>query len=146
MSVFGNAYSVYYNLLYKDKNYSEEVDYVTSLIQLPSGTSPSLLDIGCGTGKHLKIFKEKGFRVSGVDLSEGMIQEAKKLLDNDTSLQVSSSCDFCFNKTFDVITSLFHVVSYLNSNSDIEKTFCNITKHLNRGGSLFLTFGMDQVA
>ena len=33
MSQFGNIYSQYYDLIYKDKNYSGEVDYVIKLIR-----------------------------------------------------------------------------------------------------------------
>jgi len=70
MDNFGNLYSKYYNLLYKDKNYQEEYNYIRELIkQHRNNIIKNILDIGCGTGKHLKFFKEDGYTVSGVDVS-----------------------------------------------------------------------------
>ncbi|MBS1959033.1 MAG: class I SAM-dependent methyltransferase [Bdellovibrionales bacterium] len=37
-----------------------------------------VLDLGCGTGGDLKIFKSQGYRASGLDASKGMILEAQK--------------------------------------------------------------------
>ena len=52
MSVFGN-YSKYYNLLYKDKDYQGEVDFVAGLVAKHSqGKAKTVLDIGSGTGNH----------------------------------------------------------------------------------------------
>jgi SAM-dependent methyltransferase len=43
----------------------------------PSG---SLLDMGCGTGRHLEHFARRGWSVTGVDLSEPMLREARRKL------------------------------------------------------------------
>ena len=72
-------YAQYYNLLYKDKNYRKEVDYVNQLIKQYSGKpNRTLLDIGCGTGNHDIWFAKKGYRVVGIDKARGMIDIARK--------------------------------------------------------------------
>ena len=38
-----------------------------------------VLDVGCGCGRDSAYLQEDGFQVSSVDISEGMIKEAKKL-------------------------------------------------------------------
>jgi len=38
-----------------------------------------ILDLGCGSGRDAKIFSEKGYNVVGVDLSEGMLEQAVKM-------------------------------------------------------------------
>src|SRR5512136_1906001 len=72
MSVFG-AYSRYYNLLYKDKDYKGEADYVHRLIEKHRPGAKSILDLGCGTGRHDLLLAEKGYAVTGVDMSEDML-------------------------------------------------------------------------
>ena len=77
MNQFGNLYSQYYDLLYSDKDYSAEVDYINSLIQANNKNVNTLLDMGCGTGKHAELFCNKGYIVHGIDLSEDMLKIAE---------------------------------------------------------------------
>ena len=66
-------YANYYNLLYKDKDYKAEADYIHSLIQQSAPQSKSLIDLGCGTGNHAFEFEKLGYEVTGVDLSTQMV-------------------------------------------------------------------------
>jgi len=53
-----------------------EVEFILDLFNLPAGST--ILDIGCGTGRHSIGLARHGFKVTGVDQSEGMLAEAKK--------------------------------------------------------------------
>jgi ubiquinone/menaquinone biosynthesis C-methylase UbiE len=53
-----------------------EVDFLAKLMELRAGMS--LLDMGCGTGRHAVEFAKSGLCVTGVDLSSGMLDEARK--------------------------------------------------------------------
>jgi SAM-dependent methyltransferase len=75
MNIFG-AYSRYYNLLYKDKNYAAEAEYVHNLIQKYCAGAKSVLNLGCGTGMHDVLLAEKGYEIIGVDMSAEMIAVA----------------------------------------------------------------------
>ena len=140
MSVFGEAYAKYYNLLYKDKNYFEEYTYICELLRKHGASGKNVLDIGCGTGKHLHFFKKDGFSVSGVDMSENMISEAKKYLQQEKNLICAKASEFQFDKKFDAIISLFHVMSYQTENKEFEKVFMNVSKHLIEGGLFIFDF------
>ncbi|MGD9932216.1 MAG: class I SAM-dependent methyltransferase [Dehalococcoidia bacterium] len=48
-----------------------EVEFLLSVLDLPAGAH--LLDVGCGTGRHAIALAQRGFRVTGVDLSAGML-------------------------------------------------------------------------
>jgi 2-polyprenyl-3-methyl-5-hydroxy-6-metoxy-1,4-benzoquinol methylase len=53
-----------------------EVDFLENLLGLPRGAE--ILDIGCGTGRHSIELARRGYRVTGVDLSEGMLAVARQ--------------------------------------------------------------------
>ena len=58
------------------KNTLAEVDFLIEELKLPSGSS--ILDMGCGTGRHSVELAKRGYAVTGVDLSAGMLAEARK--------------------------------------------------------------------
>ncbi|HEY8946189.1 MAG TPA: class I SAM-dependent methyltransferase [Polyangiaceae bacterium] len=139
MSVFG-AYSRYYNLLYRDKNYAAEAEYIRGLIERHRPGPLSVLDLGCGTGRHAFHLAEMGYDVTGVDRSKEMLDVARA-----SAVTGSGSPRFAqgdvrsvrLGGEFDVVVSLFHVLCYMTSNDDLRQAFTTIREHLKPGG-LFL--------
>ena len=127
-------YSKYYYLLYKDKDYQKEADYIGKLIQTYSPNSQTLLDIGCGTGKHAYLMAEKGYTTYGIDLSEAMLKEASTSFGQKVLFSKGDIRDFKLDRSFDIITSLFHVMSYQTTNSDLYQAFESVYQHLKPGG------------
>lgn len=136
-------YSRYYNLLYKDKDYKSEVDYVENL-KKKYARKPvsSILDVGCGTGNHMVHFAARGYEISGIDMSAEMISIAEQRLINEknASLQCSNAVDFNLDRKYDMVVSLFHVVSYQSDNESLKRVFKNINKHLNDDGLFIFDF------
>jgi len=58
------------------KNTLREVDFVLEELSLPPGSR--ILDVGCGTGRHAVELARRGYRVTGVDISSGMLAEAER--------------------------------------------------------------------
>jgi cyclopropane fatty-acyl-phospholipid synthase-like methyltransferase len=58
------------------KNTVKEVDFILDELNLSPGCS--ILDMGCGTGRHAVELARRGYQVTGVDISSGMLAEAKK--------------------------------------------------------------------
>jgi len=56
-----------------------EVDFLIEELGLAPGSA--VLDIGCGTGRHSVELAKRGYRVTGVDISPGMLAEARKAAD-----------------------------------------------------------------
>ncbi|MCB9096161.1 MAG: class I SAM-dependent methyltransferase [Arcobacter sp.] len=143
MEQFGNLYSKYYDLMYEDKDYNNEVEYVDNLIKAINSDAVTLLDLGCGTGKHAELFCEKGYKVHGVDLSREMLQIAEKRKKGKEQLLDFSNSDIReleLKREFDVVVSLFHVISYQNSNEDLIKVFKGIKQHLKNEGIFIFDF------
>lgn len=65
-----------------------------------------ILDIGCGTGAHLKLYQDKKCNVFGVDLSPAMLQIAEKKLGKSANLQRVDATETGFSDNkFDLILS-----------------------------------------
>ena len=143
MKQFGDLYSQYYDLLYKDKDYKAEVDYINNLIKKNIKNAKTILDMGCGTGKHAELLCDKGYTVLGVDLSKDMLKVAntrRKGKEDKLNFSYSKIQELNLGKKFDVIISLFHVMSYQNSNNELIKFFEIVKEHLIDDGIFIFDF------
>src|ERR1700757_3513991 len=92
MEVF-DAYSQYYDLLYKDKNYKKETNYVHSLIKSYAANTKKILELGSGTGIHACEFARLGYDMLGVDRSKTMLNMANKRK-SELETSISSKLNF----------------------------------------------------
>lgn len=122
----------YYDKIYADKDYGAECQHLKSLI--PSD-SQSLLDVACGTGKHLEILQDY-FAVEGIDINPEMIEIAKSR--TCANLHVGDMVNFNLDAQFDVIICLFGSIGYLKTVDNLNKAVANFSDHLESGGILLL--------
>lgn len=136
MSVF-NEYARYYDLLYRDKDYAGETDYVHRLIQFSCPDARTVLNLGCGSGRHDRCLTDKGYMVTGVDFSEEMLSVARNSAGDNSALDYwhGDVRSIRLEKTFDVVISLFHVMSYQQANHDLKAAFTSACCHLKPGGT-----------
>lgn len=133
-------YAYYYNMLYSEKDYAGEAETVHRLIsQFATGNySKKVLNIGCGTGRHDNELWRLGYSIHGIDLSDEMIKIAEKNRSSGSAqsltYEVSDARHFTVESKFDIAISLFHVMSYQNTNEDIQNVFRCVNKALNDGG------------
>jgi SAM-dependent methyltransferase len=147
MSVFNN-YSNYYDLLYKDKDYSAEVEYIDNIIKkYATKNVKTILDLGCGTGGHAFLFAEKGYTITGLDISKTMLDIANRKLEianddvkNRLKFINHDARNIKIGTSFDAVVSLFHVMSYQTSNEDLILTFQSVYNHLNQSGIFIFDF------
>ena len=136
-------YSRYYDLLYRDKDYAAEVEYVVRTLRSVAPNGRRLLEFGSGTGRHGRLFAAHGFDVIGIERSETMVAEAQRHAVSGSQLGGHFDCRHGDIRTvdlqsaFDAVISLFHVVSYQTCNLDLIATFTSAARHLNKGGIFF---------
>lgn len=141
MSEVFSDYARYYDLLYKDKDYVGEAAYIHALIQKHRPSARTILNLGCGTGKHDACFVKLGYQVTGVDLSEMMLAQAhKRSIPGKLEFFQGDVRTVELGKTFDVVVSLFHVMSYQTKDNDVTAMLRTANHHLAPGGILIFDF------
>lgn len=136
-SVF-NAYSHYYDLLYRDKDYAGEAQYLRDLLARHGVGKGELLEFGSGTGKHGCILADMGYHVHGIERTQDMVDRA--LACNGFTCEQGEICTVQLGKTFDAVLSLFHVISYQTTNEDVLAVFARASEHLKKGGLFVFDF------
>jgi predicted TPR repeat methyltransferase len=138
MGVF-EAYASYYDLLYMDKDYESECLYVQGLIRELKEEARNILDLGCGTGRHAEVFSQMGYAVHGVDISNEMLEfAASRVRRQNVSFSAGDTRTVRLGRRFDVVLSLFHVMSYQVTNDDLRRSFLTAGEHLgDRGPFIF---------
>ena len=71
--------SPYYHSLYKNRNDEEARNFIdASFYELCPAQGSSMLDVGCGNGRHNKYLAAQGFKVTGFDTASSSIRQAQK--------------------------------------------------------------------
>ena len=125
----------YYHILYKDRDYAEAqlfMDNITNYLNLPEGAK--ILDLACGKGRHSVYLNQLGFDVTGADLSENSIAEAKKSENETLHFCVHDMREPFDGLQFDAVFNLFTSFGYFENDADNLKTLVAIRDSLNEYG------------
>ncbi|MFX0012328.1 MAG: class I SAM-dependent DNA methyltransferase [Candidatus Hermodarchaeota archaeon] len=126
-----------YDLIYTFLDYNKTDKKVKKLILKNKRTRGNkLLDVGCGTGKHLSYLKND-FDCTGVDLSQQMLDIARKNYTDIHFIQ-ANMIELDIQDTFDAIICLFSSIGYVKTYDNLKKTMQNFANHLKSGGVLII--------
>ena len=84
-----------------------EAAFLAELLELPLGAT--VLDIGCGTGRHAVEMARAGFAVTGLDISAGMLREARAAAERggvELELVEADATSFDLGREFDAAVCL----------------------------------------
>ena len=134
-----------YDALMDDVNYQEWADYIDAMLQKNGCPGKRLLDLGCGTGNISIPLAQKGYQVTGVDLSAEMLDIARSkseaaglVIDwqqqDLTELQLLD--DAGAEPVFDAIIATFDVFNHLTSPEDLQMLFHSLNPFLADEGIL----------
>ncbi len=127
----------YYDLLYEWKDYKKEGKILASLIQrYKTSAGSDLLDVGCGTGKHIAQLRGR-FDCVGMDASEAMLHVAKRNV-RGVEFILGDMTDFDLGRKFDVILCLFSAIGFVRTYSKLARTLRNFAGHLDEGGVVII--------
>jgi SAM-dependent methyltransferase len=138
--VFDDQYAESYDLVYQSKNYELEVDAVSRLIsQYAANPVRTILDLGCGTGRHAILLAGRGFDVTGVDQSEAMLARAReRVASQEEGLGVKfvrgDVRDVDLGHEYDAALMMFNVLGYMWNNNDLLAALRRTRRHLHKNG------------
>lgn len=133
-----SAYSRYYDLLYRDKDYNKEASYIIEALNRNGIRQGDILEYGSGTGKHGGLLARHGYCVHGIEQSAEMVALAHQ--GDGFTCQQGDICNVSMGRTYDAVLSLFHVVSYLTTNVSLQSLFHRAASHLAKGGVFIFDF------
>ena len=126
-----------YDVIYHWKNYAAESEKLHHFIQRHKQTPVNtLLDVACGTGKHLEQLREF-YACEGLDLEPEQLKIAAQRLPN-MPLYQGDMADFELGHTFGVVTCLFGSVAYAQSTIRLKAAVANMARHVAPGGLLIV--------
>lgn len=133
--------SEYYHLLYSHRDESEAIDFLqklVSFIRLEPGSS--VIDLGCGKGRHSVSLNQLGYDVTGLDLSKESIAIAKTREKPGLRFEVQDMRHFRVSKPVDCIMNLFTSFGYFDHDEDNHAVLAGICAALVPGGYFVIDY------
>jgi SAM-dependent methyltransferase len=135
---FGEDYLEIYKTILPPERTAREVEGIINLLALPPGSS--ILDLCCGHGRHSIPLAQRGYQMTGQDLSEVFLQHARTEAEAQ-GVQVrwihSDMRDIPFENEFDAVINIFTAFGYFENEEEDQKVLSQVHKALKPGG-LFL--------
>lgn len=125
-----------YDVVYSYKDYAAESARVEQIALAHNPAARSLVDVACGTGKHLEHLSTR-FEAVGVDADEGMLELARVRLP-DVALTLGDMRDLDLGRTFDVVTCLFSAIGFAHDLDELGLAAASLARHVTDGGILLL--------
>ncbi len=133
--------SPYYHTLYQHHDEQEARFFIDQLLQtlhLPPGAR--ILDLACGRGRHARYLAEKGFDVTGLDISEASIAYARQFENGRLAFYQHDMRQLFRVNYFDAVLNLFTSFGYFDTDREHERVLHNVHDGLKPGGLFLLDF------
>jgi ubiquinone/menaquinone biosynthesis C-methylase UbiE len=126
----------FYDALYGFRDYAAQSEKLRSLIQRLNPHAETLLDVACGTGKHLEHLRGY-FDVEGLDLNGDLLQIAARRCPG-VHFNQGDMVSFTLGRSFDVITCLFSSIGYVKTVENLYAAVARMAAHLRPQGIILL--------
>lgn len=139
VNFFGEDYlNIYRHTLTAERS-EKEVAFAERQLELEVGSR--VLDLCCGPGRHSVLLARRGYKVTGLDLSESYLDLARRAAsDAEVALEAVSADmrEIPFNNHFDAVINMYSSFGYLESEADDLKVLESIARSLKPHGRLLL--------
>ncbi len=133
-------------LLYDGRHYDlvnkDVVEDIPFFLRQSKKYGAPVLELACGTGRITIPVAEQGTQITGLDINDSMLAQAKrKSAEKGLNVEwIKSDCrDFDLNRKFNFIFFPFNAVAHLYYRKDIESCFACVKRHLTDRGRFIVT-------
>ena len=136
--IFGPLHAAWYDRWHHNKDYPAEAAQLREVFAA-HGDVKSVLDLGCGTARHLELLAADGFEVGGVDRAPVMVAQAQERLaafGTRASITEGDLLTIRLDRRFDAVIMMFSVLGYLVTTRDLQRALASARSHLGPGGLL----------
>jgi SAM-dependent methyltransferase len=125
--------AAWYDAIYAWKDYEREAARLHAFIQQHSRRpTATLLDVACGTGRHLSYLKGR-YAVEGLDLDDAMLALSRER-HPDVTFHRANMLEFDLGRQVDVVVCLFASIAYVGSVPKLQQAIRNMARHVRPGG------------
>ena len=132
-----HALAASYDRLTNDVDYEATVEFYMEILRREGLAPRTVVDLACGTGSVTEILARKGYRVTGVDMSEEMLTEAA-MKTMDMEQPPMYSCQLLQNlrlpRGVDMAVCALDSLDYILDPADCKEAIRRAYKALNPGG------------
>jgi SAM-dependent methyltransferase len=133
--------SPYYHILYANRDYNEAEAFIINLIEfLDPKNDSSVLDLGCGKGRHSIFLSNLGLNVTGIDLSQNSIDSLKSRNSNRLRFERWDMRNPYKESHFDFVFNLFTSFGYFENESENIDVLRAVNFNLKDNGVLVLDY------
>lgn len=135
MSSYGRFANLYDELM-TDFNYEDWFKYIKEIFIKYNKKSKKVLEMACGTGNLSYYLAKEGYDLTCFDLSSDMLSRAYDKLRKYKNVDIMNQnmIDFNLKKSYEAVISICDSINYITKKEDLEKTFLNVWKHLEKDG------------
>jgi SAM-dependent methyltransferase len=127
----------YYDVIYSEKNYIAECQKLVHLVrQHFSRQGGDLLDVACGTGRHIEHLKDQ-FYVEGIDIDAELLAAARQR-NPEVVFHTGDMRDFDLGQQYDLVTCLFSAIGYMKTLDELGRAVGCMARHIRPGGGLVI--------
>ena len=139
---FGDWFnSPYYHILYRHRDHDEARYFIDNLLAfLKPSIDCKMMDLACGKGRHSIYLNEKGYDVTGLDLSTSNIEHARQFENEMLRFEVHDMREVYKHNKFDYVFNLFTSFGYFDTLEEHETTIKAVHECLKPGGYFILDF------
>jgi len=129
-----------YDKLNSDIDYSEWADHIEAQLKTYCDSPvTSILDLACGTGTMTVELAERGYDMTGIDLSDEMLAVAKAKCDSKrfrhpVLLIRQNMTEFELYGTVNAVICCLDSLNYLTKTEELARTFAHVHNYLDPGG------------
>jgi ubiquinone/menaquinone biosynthesis C-methylase UbiE len=131
-----------YLIVYRHRDFGgarREVEQMIGWLELPEGAK--VLDLCCGMGRHSLALAEAGYEVTGVDLSEALLREARAQAGSEAVTWLRSDMrKLPLTGGYDAVVNLFTSFGYFEEDEEQVKVLREIHRLLKPGGKFIIDF------